>query len=114
MRRFPALLAPVVIALLPSVATAFGPDAASASLAGLLGQPVGAEELAGQRARGTPEELPVMNRADAGGNTATGNTTGNASMTESVRNNSGFTTVFQNTGNNVLFQSSTIVNITVR
>jgi hypothetical protein len=103
-----------MVALFSSAAGAFGPDAASSSLAGLLGQPVGAEELAGQRARGTPEDLPVMNRADAGGNTATGNTTGNASMTDSVRSNSGFTTVFQNTGNNVLLQSSTIVNITVR
>ena len=40
--------------------------------------------------------------------------TGATGMQGSLNNNSGFTTVFQNTGNNVLFQSSTVVNITVR
>jgi hypothetical protein len=39
--------------------------------------------------------------------------TGTITTTGSVNNNMGITTVFQNSGNNSLFQQSTAINITV-
>jgi hypothetical protein len=85
--------------------------------AALLGAPLGQAALSDLRARGTGEEgLPLGGAGNVGGltgNTAAG-TTGTAVMEGSVLGNSGFTTVFQNTGNNVLFQNTTVVNITVR
>lgn len=85
--------------------------------AALLGAPLGEAALSGLRARGTTdEELPLGGAGTVGaltGNTAIG-TTGSAVMDGSVLGNSGFTTVFQNTGNNVLFQNTTVVNIQVR
>ena len=91
------------------------PDArAETAIGALFGTPVGTEELAGNRARGTDPLATTLNQASFGGNTATGVSSGDAAMTGSVTGNSGFTTVFQNTGNNVLFQNSTTVNITLR
>jgi hypothetical protein len=40
--------------------------------------------------------------------------TGMITTTNSINNNTGITTVFQNSGNNSLFQQSTSINITVR
>ena len=40
-------------------------------------------------------------------------TTGLISNTNSVNNNMGITTVFQNSGNNSLFQQSTAITITI-
>lgn len=95
-----------------------GPPGASSvadeSLGALFGAPVGTEELAGLRARGSDPIATTLNQAGFSGNTATGATSGDAAMNGSVSSNSGFTTVFQNTGNNVLFQNSTTVNITLR
>jgi len=55
---------------------------------------------------------------DAGlvhGNAVTGtSTTGMITTTNSVNNNMGITTVFQNSGNNSLFQQSTAINITLQ
>jgi hypothetical protein len=49
------------------------------------------------------------------GNTiGTGSVTGGNSITGSLNSTGGFTTVFQNSGNNSLFQSVTTVNITLR
>jgi hypothetical protein len=99
-------------ALAPS-ASADGPRDPAA----LLGAPLGEAALSGLRARGAgDEELPLGGAGNAGTltGTNTGGTTGSAVMDGSVLGNSGFTTVFQNTGNNVLFQNTTVVNITVR
>ena len=49
------------------------------------------------------------------GNAVTGtSTTGMISTTGSVNNNMGITTVFENSGNNSLFQQSTAINITLQ
>ena len=49
------------------------------------------------------------------GNAVTGtSTTGMITTTNSVNNNMGITTVFQNSGNNSLFQQSTAINITLQ
>jgi hypothetical protein len=49
------------------------------------------------------------------GNAVTGtSTTGMISTTGSINNNMGITTVFQNSGNNSLFQQSTAINITLQ
>lgn len=85
-----------------------------AAIGTLFGTPLGSEELAVNRARGTDPLATTLNQASFDGNTATGVSSGDAAMTGSVTSNSGFTTVFQNTGNNVLFQNSTTVNITLR
>jgi hypothetical protein len=48
------------------------------------------------------------------GNAVTGTSdTGTITTTGSINNNTGFTTVFQNSGNNSLFQQTTSINITV-
>jgi hypothetical protein len=48
------------------------------------------------------------------GNSVSGNSaTGDITTTGSVNNNMGITTVFENSGNNSLFQQSTAINITV-
>jgi hypothetical protein len=48
------------------------------------------------------------------GNSVTGTSdTGTITTTGSINNNTGFTTVFQNSGNNSLFQQTTSINITV-
>lgn len=97
---------------LPFGAGASGPPDPLAA----LGPALGAEALSALRARGDQEEMipPAGNTGTVAGNLADGATTGSAVMEGSVRGNSGFTTVFQNTGNNVLFQNTTVVNITVR
>ena len=49
------------------------------------------------------------------GNTVgSGSVTGGNNITGSLNSTGGFTTVFQNSGNNSLFQSVTTVNITLR
>ena len=48
------------------------------------------------------------------GNVATGNTTGNNSIADGAfAGAAGFTTAIQNTGNNVLIQNSTIINVSL-
>jgi hypothetical protein len=47
------------------------------------------------------------------GNSANNSPTGKIVDNQSINNNAGITTVFQNTGNNALIQSSTTVNISV-
>ena len=109
------------VAAIVGLAGAFAASPASASgprdPTALLGAPLGEAALSGLRARGTgEEELPLGGAGNVGGltgNTAAG-TTGSAVMDGSVLGNSGFTTVFQNTGNNVLFQNTTVVNIRVQ
>ena len=80
----------------------------------LLGPPVSAEALGGTRARGIEPESLAQNTATSFGNSVVNSTTGNISITGSLSNNSGITSVMQNTGNNVILQSATSIGITVR
>lgn len=77
------------------------------------------EELGGQRARENLEIHQVtINDQDQDGdvtdNVAVGNTNGdNLISGEAFSNSSGFLSTVQNTGNNVLIQNSTIINVSV-
>lgn len=57
--------------------------------------------------------LPPANVGIQVGNSANGSETGTITNHDSMNGNTGFTTVIQNTGNNSLFQTSTVVNITL-
>jgi len=104
------------VGALLGVAVGFSAAASAASPADALtsllsGTAVSEHALANEHGKGITINGPL----DAGavtGNSSTG-PTGSIANANSVNNNSGFTTVFQNTGNNSLFQSSTIVNITM-
>lgn len=73
--------------------------------------PVSLSDLQGSAAKGLPDDL---NSAQVSANSVGSNTvTGIISNTGSLNNNSGLTTVLQNTGNNSLFQTSTVMNITI-
>jgi len=84
------------------------------ALNALAGAAVTNAELGHDRARGI-----VLNGATSTGSIGQ-NTIGNGALTgvitttNSINNNSGLTTVFQNTGNNSLFQSSTSIYINIR
>lgn len=76
-----------------------------------LGAALGVETLATQRGMAT-----VVNHSDldaiVGGNTAQNVATGlNAIDSGALTGNTGFSTVIQNSGNNVLIQNSLILNI---
>ena len=77
------------------------------------------EELNSQRARDNIEVASItINDQDQDGdvtdNVAVGNTNGdNLINGEAFSNSSGFLSTVQNTGNNVLIQNSTIINVTV-
>ena len=79
-------------------------------LSALAGTAVPTEELGVNSARGLPDTL---NQAVLDSNSVTGSVTGNITNTNAINTNSGLTTVLQNTGNNVLMQTSTIVNVTI-
>ena len=102
-------------------------------LSGLAGSAVPTAELNSQHARGASNiKIDTTNikidaaKASGGdgssfdngflhGNAVTGtSTTGMITTTNSVNNNMGITTVFQNSGNNSLFQQSTAINITLQ
>jgi hypothetical protein len=92
----------------------------------LAGSAVAPAELNSEHARGTTNIKLDAATAQGGagssfdnglvhGNAVTGtSTTGMITTTNSVNNNMGITTVFQNSGNNSLFQQSTAINITVQ
>jgi hypothetical protein len=92
-------------------------------LGGLAGSAVPLAELTQQHARGIKNisldtnytvESGSLNSGALRGNSVTGTSdTGTITTTGSINNNSGFTTVFQNSGNNSLFQQSTSIYITV-
>ncbi len=88
----------------------------------LAGSVVPTTELSRQHARGTTNinmDTTVnsdgsFNLGDVRGNAVGVNSaTGTITTTGSINNNTGFTTVFQNSGNNSLFQQSTSIYITV-
>ena len=92
-------------------------------LGALAGSAVPAAELQPQHARGIKNinrryhyqfRGRVVERRPLRGNSVSGNSdTGTITTTGSINNNTGFTTVFQNSGNNSLFQQSTSIYITV-
>ena len=100
------------------------PSTSNGILGALAGAAVSTAELSGQRARGV-QNINIDNSytADTGsalsdgslkGNAVTGiSQTGMITTTGSINNNTGITTVFQNSGNNSLFQQTTSINITV-
>ena len=97
---------------------------ATASTPGILGALAGAAvppaELGRQHARGVASSDTnytvdgALSNGALRGNTVFGpSNTGTITTTGSINNNTGITTVFQNSGNNSLFQQTTSINITV-
>ncbi|MBW8268339.1 hypothetical protein [Caldovatus aquaticus] len=88
------------------------PPGSGDAFAGLA--PMDAADLARSSGRAglSPEggNIALLQNNQVGANTATGNNT----ITGSLNGTAGVTTVFQNTGNNSLFQATTAINITVR
>ena len=95
---------------------------ATGALGALAGAAVPAAELSQQHARGINNINVDTNYTFDGalsngalrGNAVIGpSNTGSITTTGSINNNTGITTVFQNSGNNSLFQQTTAINITV-
>jgi hypothetical protein len=91
-------------------------------LGALAGSVVPTTELKQQHARGVKNVNVdtsfnfdgALSNGALRGNSVTGTSdTGTITTTGSINNNTGFTTVFQNSGNNSLFQQTTSINITV-
>ena len=91
-------------------------------LGALAGSAVPTAELNQQHARGIKNVNVdtsfnfdgALSNGAVRGNSVTGTSdTGTITTTGSINNNTGFTTVFQNSGNNSLFQQTTSINITV-
>lgn len=96
----------------PAVAWAGSPSATPdvTPFQAVAGAPVSVQTLAGLHGKDIPDAVSFTGAVS--GNSASG-ATGSIANNNSVTGNSGFTTVIQNTGNNALFQTSTIVNITL-
>jgi hypothetical protein len=76
--------------------------------------PVGRGELAGASGRAGFDQ-DTANLANVHGNLVGSNSvTGSNSISGSLSGNAGVTTVFQNTGNNSVFQSATSITINMR
>jgi hypothetical protein len=90
---------------------------ASRILGALAGAAVPAVELSRQHARGIDTNYTFDGALSTGAlssNAVVGpSNTGTITTTGSINNNTGITTVFQNSGNNSLFQQTTSINITV-
>ena len=95
---------------------------ASRILGALAGAAVPAAELSRQQARGINNvnvdtnytfDGALSNGALSGNAVVGPSNTGSITTTGSINNNTGITTVFQNSGNNSLFQQTTAINITV-
>lgn len=92
----------------PIAAQAAQPSSSANPFSALIGAPVSPGTLAATHGK----DVPTTNLASSSNNIANG-TTGTINDTNSIAGNTGLTTVIQNTGNNSLFQTSTIVNITL-
>ena len=80
----------------------------------VLGAPVPVAQLKAARARGEIVVSAASN-GSVGNNTVSGSSvTGTITDSQSIQNNSGFTTVQQNTGNNALLQNSTSIYVSVK
>jgi hypothetical protein len=84
---------------------------AGAMLTSLGASAVSSTDLAKMRA-GT-ETVTAVNLGSDTGNSVSDSLTGPVANTNSINDNTGLTSVLQNTGNNALLQSSMTVNITV-
>ena len=89
-------------------------SSSDAVLNSLSGAAVSTAQLGALRARGSVV-VSSENNGIVANNTISGNsTTGGIMDLKSANNNSGFTTIFQNTGNNSLMQSSTAIYISMQ
>jgi hypothetical protein len=95
---------------LPATGFAESPPGTVASL--LAGTGVSDRDLGNQSARGVVLG-PLTGSVTDNTSTSYGGTGGLISNTGSFNYDTGITTVFQNTGNNSLFQNQTIVNVTI-
>ena len=121
---FAALLAAAVCAQGSCLAGENNVNGGTGNILGALaGSVVPTTELSRQHARGstninlntTVNSDGSFNLGDVRGNAVGVNSaTGTITTTGSINNNTGLTTVFQNSGNNSLFQQSTSIYITVR
>ena len=75
----------------------------------LAGSAVTDRDLGNQHGRG----LNFANDGSVTGNVNYSGGGGPISNADSIKNNAGITTVFQNTGNNSLFQNQTTINVTL-
>lgn len=109
-----ATLAILLADLTPARATE--PDSASARhvLGALSATALPDADLGRGRARGVPVTEATSLGTVRDNRVGNGSVTGVIANTNSVNNNAGLTTVFQNTGNNALLQSSTSIYISVR
>lgn len=103
------MIAALLLSALPAAAQTRTP------LEALIGPPIAAGDLGQARARGAVEVPLSTSAATQNGNSVGANSmTGTNSIAGSLSGNAGITTVFQNSGNNALFQNSTTLNITIR
>jgi hypothetical protein len=86
-------------------------DPTDAALSSLAGTAVPTTQL--RTMRGGNLVVASGNVGIDTGNSANDSSTGKIIDNQSINNNAGITTIFQNTGNNALIQSSTTVNISV-
>lgn len=79
-----------------------------------LGAPLKTFQLRGERARG--ELVISADSAGSVGNNSVGvgSVTGGIANAQSITNNSGVTTVFENTGNNSLLQNTTSIYVSAK
>ena len=98
------------------------PSPAGVSLGALAGSAVPSAQLGREHARGVKTVNVDTNISFDGSlsegalrnNSVIGNSaTGTITTSNSINNNTGITTVFQNSGNNSLFQQTTSINITL-
>lgn len=98
--------------LFARAAGAFEPPGSGEAFAGVA--PMDAAELARASGRAglSPEgaNVALLQDNQVGANSVTGNNT----IAGSLNGTAGITTVFQNTGNNSVFQATTAINITLR
>lgn len=101
----------VVLAAFLAAPLAAHATSPSVSVQAIAGSPVSSHVLADLHGKGVTVNVPSAFGTDSN-NSASGST-GGISNTNSVTGNTGFTNVIQNTGNNSLFQTSTVVNISL-
>lgn len=106
LRRFCGLLV-LGASLLPLSAAA---EQQQSGIAGFLADSaVTDRDLSNQHGRG----LGLQNDGSVAGNVNYSGGGGPISNADAIKNNAGITTVFQNTGNNSLFQNQTTINVTL-
>lgn len=110
--RIAVTLALLAAANIPAICEAS--DRASDKLRELLvGSAVSPSELGKEQARGISVTNALTSGSVIGNSVGPQSVTGVITNSNSINNNVGITTVFQNTGNNSLFQSSTSIFISV-